>query len=81
MGRELRDGNIGWQGLGDVPAYREALEGSAERIGELNLTEMSEQLDALDAEHMQTEAVDETGDEEAEAEEFWQGFGRPLGDR
>lgn len=81
MGRELRDGNVSWQGLGEIEAYREVLESGAERIGEIDLGEMSEQLDEVVAEHEQAEPAepDAGSDDEEEPGDLWQGFGRPLG--
>ncbi|MDV6012326.1 hypothetical protein [Haloechinothrix sp. LS1_15] len=79
MGRELRDGNVSWRGLADVPAYREALESGLARMGELDLGEMSAQLDEAVEEQVESESKhesDETGDE---PDELWRGFGRPLG--
>lgn len=76
MGTELHEGNVTLRGLGDIPAYRSVMESGLERVGDLDLASMSEQLDGL---------IDEppsTGSEPADEEpgELWQGFGRE-GDR
>lgn len=78
MGRELREGNLTLKGLGEVPAYRAAMESSLERVGDIDLTSMSQQLDELIAEQGADEAEPDVDDE---PEELWQGFGQEPDDR
>lgn len=80
MGTELREGNITMRGLADIPAYRSAMEAGLNRVGELDLASMSEQLDELIAEQQESEAHQEEGQGDEEPDELWQGFGR-LDDR
>ncbi len=80
MGIELREGNITMRGLADIPAYRSAMEAGLNRVGELNLASMSEQLDELIAEQEEFEARQEEGHGDEEPDELWHGFGR-LDDR
>lgn len=68
MGQQLRDGEIGLQDLGDVPAYREALSTGMERLGELDLGGMSDQLDELLAEQEDGSAGQEASYGEREPE-------------
>lgn len=76
MGTELREGNVTLRGLGDIPAYRSVMESGLERVGDLDLASMSEQLDELTDERPSTDS----GPDEEEPDELWQGFGR-AGDR
>ncbi|GAA5105253.1 hypothetical protein [Haloechinothrix salitolerans] len=80
MGTELREGNITMRGLADIPAYRSAMEAGLERVGELDLASMSEQLDELIAEQQESAPDEDAGESDEEPDELWQGFGR-LDDR
>ncbi len=80
MGTELREGNTSLRGLADVPAYRTAMQTGLERVGDLDLAGMSEQLDELTAERQESESDQDAGESDEEPDELWQGFGR-LGDR
>lgn len=63
MGRELRDGNISLQGLGEIEAYREAISSGFDRLGELGFNAMSEQLDEVIAQQEEAGASsEEAGD-------------------
>ncbi len=57
--------------LDDVPA----MEAGLNRVGELGLASMSEQLDELIAERQESETDEDTRDDD-EPHELWQGFGR-----
>lgn len=76
MGAELREGKIGLRDLGDLPAYRPAMAAGLERVGELDLASMSEQLDELIAERQESEPDQDAGESDEEPDELWQGFGR-----
>lgn len=80
MGTELREGNITLRGLGDIPSYRTAMEAGLNRVGELDLASMSDQLDELIAERQDSETGQDAREDDEEPDELWQGFGR-LDDR
>lgn len=81
MGRELGEGNVTLRGLGDVPAYRAALESSLERVGDIDLGAMSQQLDEVIEAESEGLPADAAADDDADPDELWQGFGRESGDR
>lgn len=74
MGRELREGNITLRGLGDIPAYREALQAGFDRMAELDLGAMSGQLDELIAEQQRQETEQAPHPEDEEPDELFQGI-------
>lgn len=80
MGTELCEGNVSLRGLADVPEYRTAMQTGLERVGDLDLAGMSEQLDELTAERQESEPGHDAGESDEEPDELWQGFGR-MGDR
>ncbi|MDV6014423.1 hypothetical protein [Haloechinothrix sp. LS1_15] len=81
MGTQLRDGTVTWGQLGEVAAYRDALEDGARRASQIDLAELSEQLDQVNDQHQQPPETEPPEDDADDPDQLWQGFGRPLGER
>lgn len=75
MGRGLRSGEVSWQGLADIPGYSDVLNTGFEKMREIDLAQVSGELDELFAEQEDAEqgsAEPEVRDGDDENDDFSQ---------
>lgn len=74
MGRSLRSGEISWQGLAGIPGYSDVLNTGFDKLQEIDLAQVSGELDELFAE--QESAEPDAGQQEPDDAEPDEDFSR-----